>query len=481
MTPVEASWPEVPRLVVAGLSGDAGKTLVSLGLVLAWRERGVEVQAFKKGPDYIDAAWLSWASGRPARNLDTWLAGFDAVRDQFHRHATRDGVNLIEGNRGVFDGVDAEGTHSTAQLARAASAPVILVVDARKVTRTAAALVLGCRAFDPALDIAGVVLNRVAGARHEAVTRAAVESATGVPVVGAIPRIDRDDLPGRHLGLVTPAEHESPGKVREFASELVVGHLDVDRVLEIARRVSARTDDNGGAEDRAAEPDRKPPSVVIGCLRDPAFSFYYPDNLEALAQAGASLVSISSLEDPSLPPGLDALYIGGGFPEIHASRLAANRCLLASVQRAAIAGLPIYAECGGLMLLSRAISVGGQRHEMAGVLPLDVDVCDRPQGHGYTRLVVDRPNPFFDVGTVLKGHEFHYSGPAPGPGSRQAVREMTACGVERGTGCGFGRDAVSLGNVWASYTHLHATATPEWAPALVRAAIQQRARASTSP
>jgi cobyrinic acid a,c-diamide synthase len=465
-----------PRIVVAGLSGDAGKTLVSLALVLALRERGMDVRAFKKGPDYIDAAWLSWASGAEARNLDTWMAGFESVQTAFARHAMPSGMNLVEGNRGLFDGVDAAGTHSTAELAKRLGAPVLLVVDARKTTRTVAALVLGCRALDPDVEIAGVVLNRVAGARHEAIAREAVETACGVRVVGAIPRLEGEHLPGRHLGLVTPEEHGSTEQVRRLALD-VAAYLDLAAIDALARRVAPLP----AAEDTATRhsPRATPESsggVTIAYLRDSAFSFYYPENLEALQDAGASLVAVSSLADARLPSAVHGLYIGGGFPETHGARLAHNRPLLECIRRAAEDGMPTYAECGGLMLLSRAFWHDGERHEMAGVFPFEVEMCRRPQGHGYATLVVDQPNAFFRIGTTLNGHEFHYSRIR----ADAAGGLPTACEVRRGTGCAAGRDAVMAGNVWASYVHLHADAAPGWAPAFVNAAARFR-NESVSP
>jgi len=486
---------------VAGLAGDSGKTLVSLGLALAARSRGMDVQAFKKGPDYIDAAWLSWASGRPARNLDTWMAGFDRAALRFGQAALPSGLNLIEGNRGLFDGVDSDGKHSTAGLARTLAAPVLLVVSVRKTTTTAAALVLGCQRMDPAVSIAGVVLNHVAGSRHETVTRDAIERACGVPVLGAVPRLDDTTLlPGRHLGLVTPGEHPDAGTLAGRLAALVEGHVDVERVLEISRQAPSLEPGAPASAPRAAAG-----ACTIGYLRDSAFSFYYPENLEALEALGARLVPISSLEAPALPPGLHALYIGGGFPETHAPQLAGNRGLLSSIAGEAARGLPIYAECGGLMLLAPSIAWRGACHAMAGVLPFEVEVLDRPAGHGYSLLHVDRPNPFFTVGTTLRGHEFHHSriatagsrqlaagsreasgggrragggetesaGSVTGPESKARSPEpfSSACAVLRGVGLGGGRDAVVINNVWASYTHLHADGAPEWAPAVFGAAM----------
>jgi cobyrinic acid a,c-diamide synthase len=503
---------DAARIVVAGLSGDAGKTLVSLALIRAMRERHAEVRAFKKGPDYIDAAWLSWASGRTARNLDTWLCGFEGVRGAFCRHAAREGFNVIEGNRGLFDGVDAQGTHSTAELAKALCAPVLLVVDARKATRTLAALVLGCRSLDPALDIAGVVLNRVAGGRHEAVAREAIETMSGVRVVGAIPPLDADALPGRHMGLVTPQEHPSIRRVSELAL-VAASHMDLEAIgamADAAARPSLGGHTSGGEHtsvgehmsaggnmrcwspsdaavlaasgpSRAQAPCGPGGGLKIAYLRDSAFSFYYPENLEALEEAGASLVPVSSLADARLPRGIQGLYIGGGFPETHAPALAANRALLDSIRATAGHGLPVYAECGGLILLARGLWHEGRRHEMAGVLPFDVEVCPRPQGHGYETLLVDVANPFFPVGSTLKGHEFHDSRIVGEAASAAALQAATVSAVQRGTGCGSGRDAVVTGNVWASYFHLHASSVPAWAPGFVRAAHRYSRRPPPCP
>jgi cobyrinic acid a,c-diamide synthase len=343
----------------------------------------------------------------------------------------------------------------------------VLVINLRKMTATAAALVRGCQAMDPALAVAGVILNQVAGLRHEAVAREAIEQACRVPVLGAIPRLDDPGLlPGRHLGLVPPAEHDARANVSGLLGRIAREYLDVDRILAGAEAAPA-LEDVGAAKDGPDTPARGLQPVTIGFVSDAAFSFYYPENLEALEARGATLVPISSLSGSALPAGLSALYIGGGFPETHAEALAGNRPFLESIRDAAARGLPIYAECGGLMLLARSVQWRGRRHVMAGVLPVEVDVLESPQGHGYAVLQVDRPNPFFAVGEELRGHEFHYSriaGPLPG----------TACAVIRGTGCGSGRDAIVADAVWASYVHLHAAGVPAWADGMMRAACAYR-------
>jgi len=451
-----------PRLVVAGLSGDGGKTLVSLGLCRALADRGRVVQAFKKGPDYIDAAWLAAATGRPCRNLDPYLMEASAIGRALSAAAGADFL-LVEGNRGLFDGVDAEGSHSTATLAKLLGAPVILVVNITKMTRTAAAAVLGSIHLDPALNLAGVILNRVGTARQERVVREAIESATGVPVFGAIPRLRGEDpLPGRHLGLVTAVEHPCRDQAIARAAAAVTDNVDLERIESVAAVAPECTIDVADVLPGRAR-------VTIGYFSDQAFSFYYPENLEALEAAGARLVAVSPSSDTALPE-VDGLYIGGGFPEVHAARLADNRGFAESVKMRIESGMPVYAECGGLMYLARELRVGENVHPMSGVLDLEIEQMKRPQGHGYETIVIDRDNPFYPVGTELRGHEFHYSMVASGGDLAGAVAS-----VKRGTGVGSGRDGIVVGRVWASYLHVHASASPHWATGFLAAAMTHAA------
>jgi cobyrinic acid a,c-diamide synthase len=460
-----------PRLVVSAVGGDGGKTLVSLGLIAVLRQRGLAVVAFKKGPDYIDAAWLTRAAGRPARNLDVYLCSEAGVLEGVRRGAGGADLAIIEGNRGLHDGVDAEGSYSTAALARFLRAPVVLVLNATKVTRTLAAVALGCKVLDPAVHLSAVVLNNVATSRQEQVIRAAIEAEAGIPVIGAVARLHGGGpLPGRHLGLVTPEEHDRAADAVVAARDAVARGVDIDRVLDLARRA--------GDLDLppAPSPVETVPDVTVGVMRDSAFSFYYPENLEALEAEGARLRDVSSLEPAPLPEDLDALYVGGGFPETHAARLAGNGQLLASLRERVEDGLPVYAECGGLMLLSRTLVWKDSRYPMAGILPVDVEVKDRPQGHGYCELRVDRVNPFLERNTVLRGHEFHYS-EVVGPGDRA----LTAYSVERGVGCFDNRDGLVYKNVLASYAHLHALGAPGWSRGLVDQARRHRRERSTLP
>jgi cobyrinic acid a,c-diamide synthase len=464
-----------PRLIVAALRGGAGKTTLSVALTVALQKQGITVVPFKKGPDYIDAAWLALAASRPCYNLDTFLMGSEQVVRSFSRHAAEGAVSLIEGNRGLFDGVNAAGQFSTAELAKLLNAPVILVVDCDKVTRTAAAMVMGCRNLDPEVDIRGVILNRVNGSRHAAVIRQAIEEYSGIPVYGTVPRMTDIPFTERHLGLIPPQEHDRIGRALTRAGVIAEDCLDIPGLLKVAESASPWRVD---AFPNPADPDpRGEEPVTIGVIKDAAFQFYYSENMEALIDRGAKIVQISALDERILPL-VDTLYIGGGFPETQAKRLAENDTFRLSLRAAAEAGLPIYAECGGFMYLGESLTIGDEHYPMVGALPVVFGMEKRPQGHGYTTLVVDRENPFFPVGTRISGHEFHYC-------RIHTLREddgHTAYRVLRGTGMDGQRDGLCRKNILASFTHLHALGTPEWAGALIGKARRYReARQNHSP
>jgi cobyrinic acid a,c-diamide synthase len=455
-----------PRIMIAGTGGDCGKTMVALGLAAAWRREGIEIATFKKGPDYIDAAWLSLAAGRPARNLDTWMMGAERVLHSFRVNSVRTGVNIIEGNRGLHDGVDAQGTHSSAALAKLLGSPVILVLSAQKMTRTAAAIALGMKMLDPDLNLAGVLLNRVANARQEALIRTAVESETGLPVLGSIPRAEEGLLPGRHMGLVTPQEHAEAERTVNAAADRVSRSVDLKRLRAIAE--AAVLDPTAGTGICDSSVDRTDArGLRIGCFVGSAFTFYYPENLDAIDRTGATRVEINPLKNPELPP-VDALYIGGGFPETHAAQLADNVPFRRSVAASAQGGLPVWAECGGLMFLARSIYWKESAYPMAGFLPMAVALSDRPVGHGYEEVMADQPNPFVKTGTLLRGHEFHHSKIV------EAGQFETAFEVRRGVGLGHGRDGIVMNRALASYLHVHSLASPDWVHWLIKAAKEYK-------
>lgn len=448
-----------PRIVTAGLAGDSGKTFVSLGLIRTLSRKGARVAAFKKGPDFIDAAWLGRAAVQEARNLDTFLMPRPAILSSFVRSFRGSTFAVIEGNRGLFDGLDEQGSHSTAELAKLLQAPVILVVDTTKVTRTVAALVKGCCVLDPAVSIAGVVLNKVGTSRQESLICRAIQNEVGLPVVGAIPRLREEWLPSRHLGLITSAEHPRVEQILEFLADTVDRHVDVERIVELGRDVAPLIDPSPGRDQAAVAS-----GLRIGVLSDSAFLFYYPENLEALAEKGAELVYLSPLSDQGLPE-IHALYAGGGFPEVHAKALSSNRTFRRALRQKIDQGLPVWAECGGLMYLGRSLNVDGQNFPMVGALPIDVEHTRHPQGHGYVEALVDRRNAFFHEGTELVGHEFHYSRLIADQKDVNTVLQL-----RRGSGIGGKRDGIQIGSVFAAYTHLHAAGTPDWSDNLIRVA-----------
>ncbi len=446
---------------MAGNAGGSGKTLVSIGLISYWRRKGLSIAGFKKGPDFIDAAWISVAAQTKTHNLDVYLMGKSGVFKSFVTNAGHKDISLIEGNRGLFDGMDAEGTYSTAELAKLLQAPVVLILDATKVTRTLAAFVLGCLKLDPDVQIAGVILNKIAGARHERVIRETIEKITGIPVLGAIPKLNLINLlPERHLGLVTPEEH---GKTKNSCNELgriVEKYVDTDKIYELANK-SNQLESRPELTINRYKTDKQ---ITVGYFYDSAFTFYYPENIEELEKSGAKLKKISPLQDSFLPD-MDVLYIGGGFPETHAEILSKNGSLLKEVKNAAEDGLPIYAECGGLIFLAESLRCGNELYPMSSVLPINVEIRSKPVGHGYCEFQVDRVNPFFPVGNRIKGHEFHYSAIVDG-----LDKISTAYRVLRGSSYLNGREGFVYKNVFASYFHLHALSLPVWADVILNAA-----------
>ncbi|MBW2482594.1 MAG: cobyrinate a,c-diamide synthase [Deltaproteobacteria bacterium] len=507
---------EFPRIIIAALRGGSGKTLLSIGITAALSKSGKSIAPFKKGPDYIDAGWLALAAGRPCYNLDSFLLNADQNLQSFLTHAGNCDISVIEGNRGLYDGIDLEGSTSTAELAKLLKCPVVLCVDCTKITRTMAAVVAGCIRFDSQVDLKGVILNRVANRRHEQKLRDSIEHYCRIPVLGAIPKLTEQLFPERHLGLVPTPEHDWANDAIDAVVNIAQDHLDLDAIVKIAGQAPAlriqRTEDRGQkvegkepvAENRDQAPvtsSKKPETTSqqpaasdqlalrpvpsksrlqrdevgsptgeagkprIGVIKDSAFQFYYPENIDALAHEGAEVVFISPLKDKQVPE-LDALYIGGGFPETHAQQLADNTRFSDRLKSLVEDGFPIYAECGGLMYLGENLVLEGQSYPMTGILPLTFDFFKRPQGHGYTLFQVERKNPYFEVGSEIRGHEFHYSRVSNWTGDKRDLVFL----MKRGVGIAGDRDGILYKNVLATYIHLHAVGTPQWARALVRQA-----------
>lgn len=435
----------MPRLFVSAAHKSSGKTMVSLGLARALVRRGRTVAPFKKGPDYIDPLWLAAAAGRPCYNLDFNTQSPDALRALLARHEAGADIALIEGTKGLYDGVDLDGSTSNAAVATLVEAPVVLVVDCVGITRGIAPLLLGYRHFPGAPRFAGVILNKVGTPRHEAKLRAAVEAYTDLPVLGAVPLHPALKVTERHLGLVPSNEQSGAEAVIGGIADVVGAGVDLDRLEDAARTAPA-------LPVPAAEPAFSGRRVRLALARDSAFAFYYPDDIDALAAAGAEVVPFDTLRDAALPPDIDGVILGGGFPETHMAALAANAPLRAALRGALEAGLPCYAECGGLMYLSRGITWRGERFPMVGLVPAETVMHDRPQGRGYVRLrATATAAPWRAEMTEgsLRAHEFHYS-------TLEGLPDGTAFAyaLERGEGVDGRHDGVIVGNTVAGYSHL---------------------------
>lgn len=453
----------LPRLIVAGTQSGVGKTSVALALVAALRRRGLRVQTFKVGPDFLDPSHLARVSGRPCYNLDGWMTQRTYIRELFSRATGDADLAVIEGVMGLFDGADPAGPEgSTAEIARWLQAPVLLVVNAHGLARSIAALVKGYAEFDPGVRVAGVIANQSGTDRHRKWLADSLQASGLPPVLGAIPRGAFPQLPSRHLGLVTADAHNLPERVQEQLGVVFAEQTDLEAILEQARQAPLLP-----AEDQVQEPLNGGAAVRIGIARDRAFHFYYQDNLDALAERGVVWIPFSPLEDPGLPSGLDALYIGGGYPEEHAPALSANRRLHEDVRRFAASGKPVYAECGGLMFLTAGIETrAGDKHPMVGLLPAWTRMLDRLKTLGYVEVELTRPSLMGPPGTTLRGHEFHYSElirePVEAEGWDRAY-QLKRRQQERRDREGFQRN-----RILASYVHLHWASRPGAAGAFIQ-------------
>jgi cobyrinic acid a,c-diamide synthase len=465
------------RLFISAAHKSSGKTTVCIGLCAALRARGIAVQPFKKGPDYIDPLWLGQAAARPCYTLDAYLMSPDEIRAEFAQRMKGATLGIIEGNKGLYDGLDLDGSNSNAALATLLGAPVVLVIDARGMTRGIAPLILGYQAFDRNICIAGVILNRLGGSRHESKLRAVIEHYTEVPVLGAIQHDERLTIVERHLGLIPSNEASAANARIDSIAERVAAQVDLDRILTIVQAAPALgvgesnvaltlIPSPAGAGEGGEPSALRADAVRLGVARDAAFGFYYPGDQEALRAAGAELVAFDALHDTQLPA-VDGLFIGGGFPETHMDALSANRALRRQVYEAIEAGMPVYAECGGLMYLARSIEWRGRRAEMVGVIPADIVMHDRPVGRGYVHLRETGRGPWprpddGDIAPLMRAHEFHYSSVEHLPTDVEFAYE-----VKRGHGIDGRHDGIVYKNLLASYTHLRDVADNRWAARFV--------------
>ncbi len=451
------------RLLISAAHKSSGKTTLSIGLCAALRRRGLTVQPFKKGPDFIDPMWLSAAAGRDCHNLDFFLMGCEEIQRTFSARSRGADIALIEGNKGLYDGLSLDGSNSNAALAALLATPVVLVIAARGMTRGIAPLILGYQAFDRNIRIAGVILNQLGGLRHEAKLRAVIEHYTDIPVLGAVQYDERLTIVERHLGLMPSNEATGADTRIDYIAERVAASVDLDRLIAISSAVPALPEFSDKEPSHRPLPlrgrgDLEVNPIKIGIARDAAFAFYYPGDLEALRATGAELVPFDTLRDKSLPE-VDALFIGGGFPEVFMDQLEANASLRHQVRDAIEAGMPAYAECGGLMYLARSLSWKGRRCDMAGVIPGDIVMHDRPMGRGYVVLHETGRGPWPSAGPAgeIRAHEFHYSSMENLPTNTVYAYEM-----RRGSGIDGRHDGIVHKNLLACYAHLRDLEDNHW-------------------
>lgn len=448
------------HLMISAAHKSSGKTTISIGLSAAFRRKAYSVQPFKKGPDYIDPLWLGQAAGQPCYNLDFFTMGAEEISALFAHRMKGADLGIIEGNKGLYDGLDLDGSNSNAALAALLDVPVVLVLDTRGMTRGIAPLILGYQAFDKNIRIAGVILNSVGGMRHESKLRNVIEHYTDVRVVGAVPRNDLIRIDERHLGLMPSNEAEEAQQRIDTIADHVADNVDLDVLLAIAESARDIRPDAQNVHVKKEFGDQ----LRIGYARDAAFGFYYPDDLQALRRAGAKLLPFDTLHDTALPD-VDGLIIGGGFPEVAMESLEQNQSMRTAIKRFIEDGGPTYAECGGLMYLCRSIQWDDQVSQMVGVLPADVKMHQKPQGRGYVRLceTSEHPWPGGDgFAQQINAHEFHYSG----------LEGLDANGkfaykVERGFGVDGVHDGLIYKNLLANYSHLRNVGCNHWAKRFV--------------
>ncbi len=436
-----------PRLVIAGTASNVGKTILTAGLIAAFKARGLTVQSFKVGPDYIDAAYLAHVSGRPCRNLDSWMLGEGALRQVLAQGVLGADLALVEGMLGLFDGRGASADGSTADVARIIKAPVVLVIDVRDTAESAAAVALGFKSYAESPKIAGVLLNNVRSDAHRRTVEDAIWDHAKLPVLGGLRAMPQLDIPQRERGLLPVTENKEWDRMIGVLSETIDHDVDLDLLLRIANK--AELVPLVPKKLFQGKPDAGP-TVRLAVAYDDAFNFYYPENLELLEEHGAQVVPFSPLEDEHLPPDAAGIYLGGGFPEVFVAPLAKNRSMAESIQRAYRSGMPIYAECGGLMYLGRSLRTSGTTERMAGVIPVDVEMDGQIHRFGYRQLLTLEDNILSPRGQFYRGHEFHWSRISGHNDDLKPAYQM-----QNAEGDVIGYEGFVAPNLLASYVHLH--------------------------
>ena len=446
------------RLFISAAHKSSGKTTLTLGLCAALHARGLNVQPYKKGPDYIDPMWLSRASKRDCHNLDFQTMSDDEILATLSHYSKDADISLIEGNKGLFDGVALDGSNSNAAVAELSKTPIVLVIDTQGMTRGIAPLLLGYQAFNKKINIAGVILNKVGGPRHEQKLRDVIKQYTDIKVIGAVPRIKELNITERHLGLIPSNESTNTDEVISKIASVIEKHIDLDLFIKVAA-----TAETIPATTYQLPINEKPISLKVGIARDAAFGFYYPGDLNAFRAEGVELIEFDTLKDKSLPK-VDGLFIGGGFPESWMKELEANKSLRNQIKDAIESGLPVYAECGGLMYLCQSIEWNGSTAQMVGAITADIQMNERPQGRGYVSL--KQTKDFLWTKKIsentIPAHEFHYSGIKDLKSLDSGSKVKYAYEMKRGSGITGTNDGLIYKNLLANYAHLRDTSRNHW-------------------
>jgi cobyrinic acid a,c-diamide synthase len=445
----------VPRIVIAGVQSGVGKTTIATGLMAAYAKMGYQVQGFKAGPDYIDPSYHTVATGNVSRNLDCWLLPEEALKTLFLRAAQQADLAIVEGVMGLYDGYESKTeAGSTALLAKYLGAPVILVVDARGMARSVAAVVLGYQKFDPALNLSGVIFNNVGSEKHYQMLKEAVAASTGLPALGYLPKHTEISMPERHLGLLPATERGELNLYLEQLASLIAGSLELEAILAVARSASSLPE-----PEQTLFPEKQQKKATIAIARDEAFIFYYQDALDLLAAYGADLIYFSPLHDSRLPAGIQGIYLGGGFPEMFLEPLSRNRSMSESIIQAYQKGMPIYAECGGLMYLTNSIvDFTGKSYPMVGLIPGKGCMQQKIAALGYMEAEVNTDNILASKGDIVRGHQFRWSILADI--SDKINRAYRMLNVKDAS---FQQEGIVMGNLLASYLHLHFAGHPQLA------------------
>lgn len=447
------------RVFISAAHKSSGKTTLTIGLCAALNARGLSVAPYKKGPDYIDPMWLSRASKNDCHNLDFQTMSNDEMLATISLYSKDADISIIEGNKGLYDGVALDGSNSNAAIAELTKSPIVLVIDTQGMTRGIAPLLLGYQAFDKNINIAGVILNKVGGPRHEKKLRDVIKQYTDITVIGAVPRLEELNITERHLGLIPSNETADTNKVIAKIAAVIEKHVDLDLLLKIAS-----CSETLPTTSYKITKEEKPITLKVGIARDAAFGFYYPGDLDAFRAEGVELIEFDALNDKTLPDDIDALFIGGGFPESWMIELEANKNLRKEIKDAIESGLPAYAECGGLMYLSQSISWKGKQSKMVGAIPADIIMNKRPQGRGYVSLkqTTDALWTKANSAVDIYAHEFHYSG-FENIAELQSKSEIKyAYEMKRGSGITGMHDGLIYKNLLANYAHLRDTSRYHW-------------------